>query len=271
MNRRFRLALVLSAAAHTALLLSPRPYPRPQAGEPTVRVALLPVVEVSATVREEPADPDAAAEPAIAPSPPVPAAEAPVPMEAPPTLDGREEAPTGPYRAESSVSDASTPSSPGEPAPRGDLGATTEAESAWSRPVLAAAEVMATGGREASGRASGTAPVSQAGDSGEAGPAPVHGTTPRVAGQDPAVLAAIHDRISRWVGYPPLARKRGWQGRATVRFVVDDAGQPRSVELVSSSGIGLLDRATLDGVAAAAPYPRVDGWVTVPVSFRLSS
>jgi protein TonB len=82
-------------------------------------------------------------------------------------------------------------------------------------------------------------------------------------------LVLIRERILAARSYPPLARRKGWEGRATVRFRIDAAGRPGSLEVLHSSGVVLLDRASLRAVEGGAPYPPVDGWITVPIVFRL--
>lgn len=76
--------------------------------------------------------------------------------------------------------------------------------------------------------------------------------------------------------YPPLARKRGWEGVVTLLVSVDAEGNPLSVEVKDSSGHSVLDRcavmavtqwrfqpATRDGRAVAAS-------VEVPIKFDLT-
>lgn len=87
---------------------------------------------------------------------------------------------------------------------------------------------------------------------------------------DPAhLLALIRSRILAARRYPDLARRKGWQGRAAVRFRIDGEGRPDYLELVESSGFTVLDKASLKAVDGGAPYPPVEGWITVPIVFRL--
>ncbi len=82
-------------------------------------------------------------------------------------------------------------------------------------------------------------------------------------------LRIIRERIMAVRNYPALARMRGWEGRTTVRFRVGPGGEPRLLDLVSSSGVAALDRASVKAVEEGAPYPPVEGWVTVPITFLL--
>ena len=76
--------------------------------------------------------------------------------------------------------------------------------------------------------------------------------------------------------YPPLARRRGWQGEVMLRVHVGIDGKPIAVEVERGSGHALLDRqarthvlatwrfapATLDGRV-------VEAWGLVPIRFAL--
>jgi protein TonB len=86
-------------------------------------------------------------------------------------------------------------------------------------------------------------------------------------GEDP--LAAIRERIVAARSYPEQARRRGWEGRVLVRFTVDARGEPRNLELLETSGFPVLDRATLRAVERGAPYPLLEGWITVPLVYRM--
>lgn len=82
-------------------------------------------------------------------------------------------------------------------------------------------------------------------------------------------LEEIRDRVQSAVEYPPLARERGWEGVAHVRFGIERSGAPVGVKVARSSGHALLDRAAERSVDRAAPLPWVYGRVEVPVRFRL--
>lgn len=69
-------------------------------------------------------------------------------------------------------------------------------------------------------------------------------------------------QIAQYIGsppdkeYPPLARRRGWQGTVTVEVWLDNEGEQLKREIISGSGHSELDRAALRFVAASqfAPY-----------------
>jgi periplasmic protein TonB len=76
--------------------------------------------------------------------------------------------------------------------------------------------------------------------------------------------------------YPQAAQEEGWEGRVVLRVHVDASGHPVDVELHVSSGHDLLDQAALSAVRhwTFVPAKRgtvpVDGWVDVPLDFRLN-
>ncbi len=75
--------------------------------------------------------------------------------------------------------------------------------------------------------------------------------------------------------YPPLARKRGYEGRLVVRFLVTPRGLVDKVTLVKSSGYSILDRAAVKTVKRWRFSPAtkrgrpIPYWVEVPVVFDL--
>ena len=113
-----------------------------------------------------------------------------------------------------------------------------------------------------------------------AAPAPGRGDPGALAAAEDAVprgvplderLAQIRARVQAAVVYPPQARLRQLEGVAEVRFAIAADGAPRDLTLTSSTGHGVLDRAALAAVAAAAPLPWVYGLVEVPVEFSLAT
>jgi periplasmic protein TonB len=77
--------------------------------------------------------------------------------------------------------------------------------------------------------------------------------------------------------YPPAARRSGEEGTVTLKVLVSAEGAPVRVELDQSSGSAPLDSAALDAVKGWRFVParrgaqNVEGWVRVPVVFRLES
>lgn len=77
--------------------------------------------------------------------------------------------------------------------------------------------------------------------------------------------------------YPAAARRSGDQGTVMLKVLVSPEGVPLRVELDRSSGSKLLDGAALDAVKnwrfvpARRGAENVEGWVRVPVVFKLES
>ena len=77
--------------------------------------------------------------------------------------------------------------------------------------------------------------------------------------------------------YPSVAQQRGWQGTVLLRVHVLANGRPDHVGLASSSGHASLDDAALEAVTCwrFAPAHRgdqaIDGWVQVPIDFKLGT
>lgn len=91
-------------------------------------------------------------------------------------------------------------------------------------------------------------------------------------------LDLIRARILAQRRYPALARQRGLEGVARVRFIIDrDGGLNGGIHLVCSSGSDLLDQQAARCVLAAAPFPplppalsRDHLSIVVPITFRLT-
>ena len=78
--------------------------------------------------------------------------------------------------------------------------------------------------------------------------------------------------------YPPMARKKNWQGEVLLRVRVDESGKPVAVEIEKSSGHRVLDRAARDHVLkrwrfqpALVEGRPVAAWARVPLNFRIEA
>ncbi|WP_175883914.1 energy transducer TonB [Burkholderia sp. BCC0044] len=75
--------------------------------------------------------------------------------------------------------------------------------------------------------------------------------------------------------YPAFAQDQGWEGRVVLRVHVLANGSPDSVEVRTSSGRRVLDSAAVAAVKRWTFVPAkrgddaVDGWVNVPIDFKL--
>ncbi|MDX9822327.1 MAG: energy transducer TonB [Syntrophales bacterium] len=82
----------------------------------------------------------------------------------------------------------------------------------------------------------------------------------------------IRDRITRGIAYPQTARKMGWSGQVKIAFVVFEDGGVNDVNVVESSGFGLLDRNAVETVKRVAPFPRppVRAEIRMAITYRLN-
>ncbi|QTO21952.1 energy transducer TonB [Burkholderia seminalis] len=119
----------------------------------------------------------------------------------------------------------------------------------------------------------------------EAAPAPAP-AAPAVATPAPAPSPAAPVRETAPIGdaaylrnpapdYPAFAQDQGWEGRVVLRVHVLASGTPDSVEVRTSSGRRVLDNAAVAAVKRWTFVPAkrgdeaVDGWVNVPIDFKL--
>jgi protein TonB len=77
--------------------------------------------------------------------------------------------------------------------------------------------------------------------------------------------------------YPAVALQRGWQGTVFLKVHVLANGHPDHIVIASSSGHESLDDAAIEAVANWSFVPArrggqaIDGWVRVPVDFKLGT
>ncbi len=75
--------------------------------------------------------------------------------------------------------------------------------------------------------------------------------------------------------YPALAMRRGWEGRVMLGVHVLPSGKPSEIKIQKSSGRDQLDEAAISAVKRWSFLPArqgndpVDGWVSVPIDFKL--
>lgn len=158
---------------------------------------------------------------------------------------------------------------PGDPVPAPESGLPAP-------PALASAEEsVARPGRNRMESESSTAAAMAATDARHAGKAGPAGA----AGADP-VHGALEWRVRQWLDkhrhYPRAAARAGYEGTVLVRFVLRRDGRLRASELVDSSGHALLDRAALELLDRAAPFPPIPGGsgvdeveLVLPIDYRL--
>jgi len=83
------------------------------------------------------------------------------------------------------------------------------------------------------------------------------------------ILSLILRKLEAAKRYPRMARKMGVEGTAVVRFRLRPEGRVEAVEIVDSSGSEILDKASLETVHAAAPFPYKAGWLKVGIVFKI--
>lgn len=73
------------------------------------------------------------------------------------------------------------------------------------------------------------------------------------------------------LAYPANARRRNLEGKLSIRFSVDEQGNVSNIEIISSSGIPLLDKASVKTIQSCVfpPPPGKATILTVPVTFKL--
>lgn len=91
------------------------------------------------------------------------------------------------------------------------------------------------------------------------------------SGKDGAdsIYAFIRSAIEKAKTYPFLARKKGIEGTVITVFTINSQGYPKNVRVEKSSGSEILDSAALNIIAKAAPFPRVDEHIVIPITFSL--
>lgn len=148
------------------------------------------------------------------------------------------------------------------------------AEQAETKPQDSAAQGSPDSTAENSGNGQGNGIGDGAGDGDKAG----IGSGNAIDGnaiQTPAVAPSLVRAVQP--DYPPSARRRGVEGTAYLRILLDKAGVPESVEIMESAGDVYLDEAAAEAVEEWRFSPGLDGqgrpvrcYVQVPVGFRLN-
>jgi periplasmic protein TonB len=96
---------------------------------------------------------------------------------------------------------------------------------------------------------------------------------------DPAALvtwrATLAAHVQRFKRFPAQAVERRWHGTTMVRFTIDRRGEIVSAEVVSHSGVEVLDQESLSLIARAAPLPAPPHHIrgthftfTIPIRFH---
>ncbi len=81
----------------------------------------------------------------------------------------------------------------------------------------------------------------------------------------------IRAKILRNVRYPDEARRRDWQGKVVLSFIIMADGSVKALKVVQGSGYKTLDKSAIKTVRGAAPFPRPpeEAQIVIPITYRL--
>lgn len=82
-------------------------------------------------------------------------------------------------------------------------------------------------------------------------------------------LLIIRNSIEKAKVYPPLARRKGIEGKVFLRFRIRPDGEVDEVKIVKGSGSEILDTASIETIKKSAPLPYAPGWIELPLVFKL--
>jgi TonB family protein len=98
---------------------------------------------------------------------------------------------------------------------------------------------------------------------------PLNTPDPRYA----SYFAELKRRIEeKWV-YPQEAARQGQSGQGDLRFVLRKDGSVRTVEIINSSGVMVLDRYIENAIRLASPFPPIPvsvGEDVIPISINFT-
>src|SRR5262245_50940499 len=243
-----------------------RPTPAPPAPPPSV--AKLPEPPLQAPASPPP--------PAPAPSPPAAVARAPEPAASPPP-EPVPEAPPPPAPAPVEPTQPAVAARPAEPGAGATARPSPEAPSespfAGRQFSLLTPKLELPALPGPSGRGGTQSEGTGAGESGTQSEGqiavPLDTPDPRYA----EYFAELKRRIEDKWGYPEEAARKGQSGRGELRFVLRKDGSVRTIEIVSSSGVRILDSYIQNAITLAQPFPPIpksigDDLLPISINFR---
>ncbi len=89
------------------------------------------------------------------------------------------------------------------------------------------------------------------------------------------VRARLGEAVATYFYYPPLARRRGWEGEVIVGIRVESDGRLSAIEIIASSGYRVLDNAAVESLkrmarlSESAGLPQAGIEVRLPVRYQL--
>jgi periplasmic protein TonB len=115
-------------------------------------------------------------------------------------------------------------------------------------------------------------------------PSPVVAPQPKVADESrertliEQYRQIISAKIKQYEEYPPVAKRRHWEGTTVVQLQLTPEGKVTDISVVEKSGYEILDEAAVHMIRKASPLPLPpeglrgrDHTVLVPIKFRLDS
>ena len=85
----------------------------------------------------------------------------------------------------------------------------------------------------------------------------------------PNALAQIRKQIALKKNYPRIAKDREMTGQVKVGFKLKASGELEYVKVLKSSGYGVLDKAAIESVKRAAPFPFYPDPIQLSLEYRL--
>jgi len=86
---------------------------------------------------------------------------------------------------------------------------------------------------------------------------------------DASLHQMIRDALKANLVYPYLARKRQMEGSVMVSFRINQTGKPEAITILKGSGFSILDSAARETIVKASPFPAINNFVEVPITFTL--
>ncbi len=93
-------------------------------------------------------------------------------------------------------------------------------------------------------------------------------STVKLSPQVTFVPLNIQSTVLAQVDYPRLARRRGWQGAAELRFDITNE-KVGEISIFASTGFDVLDQAAYQALASISDLPLSNGSYRLPVVFKL--
>lgn len=86
---------------------------------------------------------------------------------------------------------------------------------------------------------------------------------------DASLRQVIRDALQANLVYPYIARKKQMEGSVMVSFRINQTGKPEAITILKGSGYSILDSAARETVVKASPFPAINNFIEVPITFTL--